>query len=263
MGSDAGRGWARGRARGRHGLGAGLPVHRALASVPGQQPLVEEPGERRPLPPRPLGLLQEHEVVVGLAQAGVLLLLPPAEEQLGASPQKAAWKGKARGLVRGPRGRVEKGKGSRGDCQGAACHPAEPSLPAWEKQPDLACAKPWSVRDEMNMMSSSEPGCRSGPAPRAEPVKPGAGRPPSPGPLAPSGPCPQVPFTRQVGVSGKAVPWTPQKDGHVVKTKLKTYDKCGTIGKLNSIYSLGEQDFLWLQIPACTCQAESRETSVT
>lgn len=109
VGSDAGRGWARGRARGRRGLGAGLPVHRALASVPGQQPLVEEPGERRPLPPRPLGLLQEHEVVVRLAQAGVLLLLPPAEEQLGASPQKAAWKGKARGLVRGPRGRVEKG----------------------------------------------------------------------------------------------------------------------------------------------------------
>lgn len=114
------------------GLGTGLPVHRTLAPVPGQQPLVEEPGERRPLPPRPLGLLQEHEVVVGLAQAGVLELRPPAEEQLGASPQKAAWKSKARAPVRGlraPRGPAGRERGSRGGGgQGGACHPGEPSL---------------------------------------------------------------------------------------------------------------------------------------
>lgn len=67
----------------------------------GQQLLVEDPGERGPLPPRPLRLLEEHQVVVGLAQAGVLLLMPPAEEELGTSPQNASWKSKAQGLVSG------------------------------------------------------------------------------------------------------------------------------------------------------------------
>lgn len=46
------------------GLRTGVPVHGALASVPGQQLPIEDPGERHPLPPGPLGLLQEHEVVV-------------------------------------------------------------------------------------------------------------------------------------------------------------------------------------------------------
>lgn len=65
---------------------SGGAVHGNLASVLGQQLLVEDPGERGPLPPRPLRLLEEHQVVVGLAQAGVLLLMPPAEEQLGTFP---------------------------------------------------------------------------------------------------------------------------------------------------------------------------------
>lgn len=68
------------------GLRTGVPIHGALASVPGQQLPVENPGECRPLPPGPLRLLQEHEVVVRLAQARVLLVMRPAEEQLGAFP---------------------------------------------------------------------------------------------------------------------------------------------------------------------------------
>lgn len=71
------------------GLHAGVPggaVHGDLAPVPGQKLPVEDPGERGALPPGPLRLLQEHQVVVGLAQAGVLLLLPPTEEQLRAFP---------------------------------------------------------------------------------------------------------------------------------------------------------------------------------
>lgn len=70
-------------------LHTGVPgdtIHGDLASVPGQQLLVEDPAERDPLPPGPLRLLEEHQVVVGLAQAGVLLLMAPAEEQLRASP---------------------------------------------------------------------------------------------------------------------------------------------------------------------------------
>lgn len=64
----------------------GSAIHGALASVPGEQLLVQDPGERRPLPPGPLRLLQEHEVVVRLAHPGVFLLMPPAEEQLCAFP---------------------------------------------------------------------------------------------------------------------------------------------------------------------------------
>lgn len=54
--------------------------------MPGQQLLVEDPAERDPLPPGPLRLLEEHQVVVGLAQAGVLLLMAAAEEQPRAFP---------------------------------------------------------------------------------------------------------------------------------------------------------------------------------
>lgn len=75
--------------RGRRRLRAWVlrrPVHGALAPVPGEQFPVQDPGERRPLPPPPLRLLQEHEVVVRLAQAGVFLLMPPAEEELRAFP---------------------------------------------------------------------------------------------------------------------------------------------------------------------------------
>ena len=53
------------------GGGAGLwvgvrggSIQGALAPVPGEQLLVQDPGERHPLPPCPIRLLQEHEVVV-------------------------------------------------------------------------------------------------------------------------------------------------------------------------------------------------------
>lgn len=74
---------------GRGHLRAGLhggPVEGALAPVPGQQLLVQQPGEGRPLPAGALVLLQEHEVVVGLAHARVFLRVPSAEEQLGTPP---------------------------------------------------------------------------------------------------------------------------------------------------------------------------------
>ena len=74
-------GGARLRARVRGGA-----IQGALATVPGEQLLVQDPGERHPLPPCPIRLLQEHEVVVRLAQAGVFLLVPPAEEELGTLP---------------------------------------------------------------------------------------------------------------------------------------------------------------------------------
>lgn len=70
-------------------LHTGVPgdaIHGDLAPVPGQQLLVEDPAERDPLPPGPLWLLEEHQVIVGLAQAGVLLLMAPAEEQLCTFP---------------------------------------------------------------------------------------------------------------------------------------------------------------------------------
>lgn len=75
--------------RGGTGLRAGVrggAIQGALAPVPGEQLLVQDPGERHPLPPCPIRLLQEHKVVVRLAQAGVFLLVPPAEEELGTLP---------------------------------------------------------------------------------------------------------------------------------------------------------------------------------
>lgn len=86
----------------------------------GQQLLVEDPGERGLFPPGPLRLLEEHQVVVGLAQAGVLLLMPAAEEQLRTSPENASWKSKAQGLVSGAMGeRNPGGTRPRGKANGS------------------------------------------------------------------------------------------------------------------------------------------------
>lgn len=64
----------------------GLAVHSHLVPVSGTQLSVQHAREGGPFPPGALWLLQEYEVIVRLAQARVLLWMPPAEEQLGTFP---------------------------------------------------------------------------------------------------------------------------------------------------------------------------------
>lgn len=65
---------------------SGYSIHGVFASVPGKQLLVQEPAEGCPLLLPPLWLLQEYQVIMGLAHAWVFLLVSPAEEELGAFP---------------------------------------------------------------------------------------------------------------------------------------------------------------------------------